>query len=281
MMREALSMSVHARMGQVAVRESFCRLFVNNEYQGLYTIVEDIDEPFLTRTFGRDDGYLFEYQWQQPYFGSPLGADFAIYRTLFDAKTHEQASDEELYVPIRALFDTANLADDVVTREDLERYVDLEQLVTLLALDTLLGEEDALTGLHGMNNFYLYRDAGSTRHSFIPWDRDRAFHLIDASIFDRVYENALTRRALSYGDLLERYLRTLEDGARMLSSGGWLSAEIERLRALVGEAAYADTRKPYSNEDFEADVQLLREFATVRPARVLEEVAAYRGGRPQ
>lgn len=277
MMHEALSMSVYARMGQTAMRESFGRVYVNGEYQGLYGIVEDVDESFLTRTFGGDAGYLFEYQWQQPFHGGPLGADFGIYRTLFEAKTHELATDDELYVPIRALFDTASLPDDVVTREDLERYIDLEQLVTALALDTLLGEEDGLAGLHGMNNFYLYRDAGSTRHSLIPWDRDRAFKLIDSSIFDRVYENALTRRALSYGDLFDRYLRTLEDGARMLSSGGWLSAEIERLRALIGEASYADTRKPWSNEDFEAAVEFLREFATVRPARVLEEVAAYRG----
>ena len=99
---------------------------------------------------------------------------------------------------------------------------------------------------------------------------------MDSSIVDRVFENALTRRALSYGDLFDRYLRTLEDGAKMLSSGGWLSAEIERLRTLIGPAAYADTRKPYSNEDFETAVQFLREFATVRPARVLEEVAAWR-----
>ena len=237
---------------------------------------EDVDESFLTRTFGRDGGYLFEYQWQQPFHGGPLGANFNVYRALFEPKTHERAPDGELYAPIRALFDTANLPDDGVVRADLERYIDLEQLVTLLALDTLLGEEDGLAGLHGMNNFYLYRDAGSTRHSIIPWDRDRAFNLVDSSIVDRVFENALTRRALSYGDLFDRYLRTLEDGAKMLSSGGWLSAEIERLRTLIGPAAYADTRKPYSNEDFETAVQFLREFATVRPARVLEEVAAWR-----
>ena len=58
MMHEALSMSVHARMGQIAMRESFCRVYVNGEYQGLYTIVEDVDESFLTRTFGRVGGYL-------------------------------------------------------------------------------------------------------------------------------------------------------------------------------------------------------------------------------
>jgi hypothetical protein len=268
MIREAPSMAVHARLGQPAMRV-LLRLF-GTAAPGSTPSSRALMSR-LSRGCSGDDGYLFEYQWQQPFYGSPLGAAFDIYRTLFEAKTHDLAPDDELYGPIRALFDTANLPDDIATREGLDRYVDLEQLVTTLALDTLLGEEDGLAGLHGMNNFYLYRDAGSTRHSFIPWDRDRAFNLLTSSIVDRVYENALTRAALSYGDLFDRYLRTLEDGARMLSDGGWLSAEIERLQALVGQAVYADTRKPYSNEDLTA-LRLLRAGAE-RPAR------AFRSGR--
>jgi spore coat protein CotH len=277
MLREVLAMSVFARLGHPAPRESFCRLFVNNVYHGVYAIVEDIDEPFLARTFGRDDGYLFEYQWQQPYYGDPLGADFGIYRTLFEAKTHERAGDDELYGPVRALLDLVNAPAETTSREDLARYLDLEQLVTMLAIETLLGEEDAFAGLHGMNNFYLYREPGSTRHSFLPWDRDRAINLVDSSIFDRVNENALAQRALSYGDLRDRYLRVLEDGARLLLNGEWLAAEINRLHALIGPAALADPRKPQTNDEFEAAVEFLREWAARRPAHVLEEVAAYRG----
>jgi hypothetical protein len=269
-------MSVYTRMGQAAPRESFCRLFVNNEFHGVYTIVEDIDETFLARAFGRGDGYLFEYQWQRPYFGDPLGDDFTSYRTLFEAKTHELAPDDELYAPIRALFDTASQPEEAAERADFERYLDLDQVVTVLALDTLLGEEDGLAGLHGMNNIYLYRDAGSTRHSVIPWDRDRALNLLHTSIFDRVHENALTRRALAYGDLLDQYLRVLEDGVRLLADGDWLASEIDRYHVLIRAAALADPRKPYSNDEFEASVEWLRRFAAERPARIREEVAAYR-----
>ncbi len=42
-MHEALAMTFFARMGQAAPRVSFCRLYINNEFQGLYGIVESID----------------------------------------------------------------------------------------------------------------------------------------------------------------------------------------------------------------------------------------------
>ena len=47
MMHERLAMSFFARMGQPASRESFCRLYINNEFQGLYVIVESVDNTYL------------------------------------------------------------------------------------------------------------------------------------------------------------------------------------------------------------------------------------------
>jgi spore coat protein CotH len=61
MMHERLAMSFFARMGQPASREAFCRLYINNEFQGLYVIVESVDNNYLTRTIGEDSGYLYSY----------------------------------------------------------------------------------------------------------------------------------------------------------------------------------------------------------------------------
>jgi spore coat protein CotH len=279
LMREALAMAVHRRLGQPAPRVSFCRLFVNHDYQGVYAIVEELDRTFLDQAFGRGDGYLFEYQWFQPWFGDYPGDDLAVYRPLFEPRTHESASDEELYEPIRAMFAAINAPDETATRGALDRYVDVEQLVTAVAIDTVIGEEDAVAGQHGLNNFYLYRDAGSTRHSFLPWDRDRAFKLMGSSIFDRVYENALTRRALSDADRYDWYLQVLEQTALSIAQGGWLAAEIERIWMVVAASAHADPNKPYSNDEMDEAVSYLREFAAVRPGVVLADVAAARESR--
>jgi hypothetical protein len=53
---------------------------------------------------------------------------------------------------------------------------------------------------------------------------------------------------------------------------GWLEREIRRAYEQVREAALEDPVKPYSNEEFEEDVQRLIEFARERSAFVLNEV---------
>jgi hypothetical protein len=281
MMREPLAMAIFARLGQIAPREAFCRLFINGEYEGLYAVVEDIDPSFLLRTVGRDDGYLFEYRRPGPYYGEYLGDDLAGYAPIFEPRTQAGRTLEELYEPVRALFEAVNAPEEAAGRGDLEALIDLEQYVAVLAVEAFLGDEDGLLGIDGMNNFYLYRDAGSLQHRLIVWDRDRAFTLLDTSVLEHVAPQVLARRALSYADLFDLYLRVLEDTARSVSENGWLALEIDRLWRLVGAAAYADARKPFTDSEFEDSVEFLRRFAAVRPALVLGEVAALRqpGGR--
>jgi spore coat protein CotH len=66
MIREHLAMAMFRRMGLVAPRTAPARVFINNDYQGLYTMLEAVDRTFLTTWFGQDEGYLFEYLWREP-----------------------------------------------------------------------------------------------------------------------------------------------------------------------------------------------------------------------
>ena len=56
MMRERISMLFYQRLGWPAPREAFARLWVNGEYAGLYSMVEDINEEFLEHHFGAGQG---------------------------------------------------------------------------------------------------------------------------------------------------------------------------------------------------------------------------------
>src|SRR5580765_6347540 len=55
-MHERISMLFFRRMGAPAPREAHTRLFVNNAYAGLYTIVESVDKDFLRSVDGEDGG---------------------------------------------------------------------------------------------------------------------------------------------------------------------------------------------------------------------------------
>jgi spore coat protein CotH len=280
LMREALAMSIFARMGLPAPRTAFYRLYLNGQYEGLYLLVENIDKPFLQRTFGRDDGYLFEHHLAHRFDGEYIGDDLAAYRSLFEARTNSGESDSVLYEPIRALFEAVNAPEEIKGRAELDAMVDLRQFVRLLAIEKVMMEADGFAGYFGMHNFYLHRDKATGLHSFLVWDRDRAFapDLLWGSILHGTADNRLAQRALSYGDLHDLFVQTAEDTANLFRDNGWLSSELERFWTLIREAAYTDTRKPYSNAEIDGDVESLRQIVTDRPDIVLRETGAMRAG---
>ena len=116
---ETISMAMMGKMGVPAPREAHARLYVNNEYAGLYVIVESVDKGLLARVFGvvaedtQNDGYLFEFNWLDEWHMDYLGEELGPYKDRFDAKTKETKSDEEKYRPIETL---VRLIND--TRED-------------------------------------------------------------------------------------------------------------------------------------------------------------------
>lgn len=275
---ERTAMRFFRRMGEAASRESFCRLYINNQFQGLYALVEAVDRPFLNRTIGEDRGYLFRYDFQREWRGEYLGDELDVYKTFFEAQTHQLEPDSRLYGPIRDLFREVNAEPDAVWRERVEEFVDLPQLVGHAAIDAFLANEDSIAGAYGMNNFFLYRREDSTVHRVIPWDIDTAFVSADYPIFGRTGDNVLFRRALGFADLREHYLAVLEQCARAAREDLWLVEEVERLAASAAEPAAEDTLKQFSTELFEQAVDQLRGFATERPEFVLREVARARDG---
>jgi len=269
---ESTAFAFFERMGQAAPRTAFCRLFINNAYHGVYAIVESVNDDFIKRFFGKDVGYLFSYQYNGPYYGEYLGDDLAPYQRLFETQTHELDAVTLIYSPIRNLFREINHADDAVWRDRAEEYFDLPQFVTHVAIEVFLAENDGVLGASGMNNFYLYRAAGSTRHRLFPWDKDSAFASPQFDLLTRADENVLFRRAMGYADLRALYWEVLEACARSAAADGWLEAEITRAATLIDASVRADTRKPFSSDEFDGAIALLQQFARTRSDFVLQEL---------
>lgn len=278
LIRERLAFTFFDRLGLGAPRESYCRLFINNEYQGLYTITEEIGGPFAQRVTGETDGTVFEFHYSDAlkWRGEDLGG-IKAYKPLFEARTHELDADTILYTPIQQLFREVNGPDDAVWRDRVEQYIDLNAFMTYVGIEEFIAENDGILGFAGMNNFYLYRSPNTTKHRLFVWDKDQSFLFIDSPIAT-TDANVLFSRAMAYPDLREAYLQAIEQCARMSQADDFLAGEVERLAGLVFEAARADTKKQFSNDRFDEAVQFLREFAAGRPQQVLDEVARIRKG---
>jgi len=293
-MHERIAMALFQRMGLPAPREAHARLFVNNEFAGVYTIVEAIDKDLLNRVFGENDGFLYNYDYapeDPPYYFEDRGTDPATYVPKpFKPETNDSNPRPDV---VQRLIQTINTASAATFRTAIAEFVDLSAFIRHVATEVFLGDQDGILGNWGMNNFYMYRPPTSNRFSFIAWDKSNTFvdgptYSIWHNITDRPQgeRNRLMSRALEYSDLRTLYLDTLVAAAASAAeipadaapgdTRGWMEREIERIYAQTRAAVLADPAKPYSNEVFEASVNELRVFARERGAFVNAEVLAAR-----
>ena len=293
-MRERVSMLFFRNLGIPAQREAHTRLYINNQYYGLFTICESPDENFLQRNYGQSTGHLYEYSFDNEAVaaGAPvftfgyLGPNPLLYTpSPFVPKTLEDDPQGNVLASLfQAIGDTSNPD----WRANVSAFIDLPNFARRLAIENFLAEEDGITGDYGPNNFYFYRFANSTTFTFIPWDKSNAFWSIDYPILHNIVDgpvqiqNVLAVRAMQEPDLLQIYLDAMLESANFAVQGasptdpGWLEAEIAREYNQIHAAALEDTAI-FTNDEFEQGVVDLINFARLRSGSIRQQVAAARG----
>jgi hypothetical protein len=289
-MHERLAMQLFARMGLPAPRVAYTRLYINDAYQGLYSIVESLDKSFLSRNFDENEGYLYKYDrlpTDAPYYLDYLGPTASLYSPHpFNPETHENNPKPQ---PIADLIRTVHDAPDGSFRSAISQYLDLDVFIRNIAVTVYMADEDGFLGNWGMNNFDLYQRQNSTVHVIIPWDKSEAtrsgptysivHNLNDVPVSQ---QNRLMARIMGLLDLRNQYFDALvqtADSASELVFGdgrGWMEREVERENTQIQDAVLADTTKAYSNEQYRAAVDDLRRFARERADFVRTEVASAR-----
>ena len=259
--RETVTMKFFERLGIPAPREGHVRLYVNNEYIGLYAAVEAIDKNFLARVFGaigedvQNDGHLYEFNYVDAWRFAYLGADLAPYKERFDPKTHETKSDAEKYGPIENLVRLANELNPEQFLPVLGEHLDLHAFMRYVAAQNFVGQNDGFLGYDGVNNFYFYRLENSLKHVFIAWDEDNAFWGPDFPITTRHDENVLMRKAMQVPELRDTYYGVLNEAIRSSEEPtgpeglSWLEYEVRRQHALIETAMRDDPSKPYTFDE--------------------------------
>ena len=277
MMKEALSVALFARMGLPAPRVSHARVYVNDDYLGLFAVIEPIDKRFLRRTLGEDGGYLYEFEWNGAYHFEWLGHDPLRYAEMFEAETRESEPPAQHYSTLVQMITATTRVSTGDWPSMMSRYVDFDRLMTYLAVESFLSDHDGFAGDWGMNNFYLYRFAASDQFQFLPWDKDVNFREIDRDVFTGLDDNHLLGTALKHSRLRDLYVRALRRCAavadeRDASGRGWLQREVERHTQQIRAAAHADQKKAFSNDRFEQEVAWMASFARQRGGRVTDQV---------
>lgn len=267
---ESVAMAFNARLGIPAPREIHVRLYVRDVYAGLYTIVEAVDKNMLARVFGsigddtQNDGYLFEFKWQDDWRFAYLGSDLDPYKIRFEATTHESKSDEDKYRPIETLVRLANDTPADRVKETIGPLLDIPAFLRFLAAQTFLGDTDGFLGNQGINNLYLYRLENRDMHTLITWDTDNTFWGADFPIDLSWAGNKLVDKLMSVPEYSALFAAEMARAVELAETDSWLDTEIIRQVQRIDTAMKEDPVKPHTQASYEGSVGVMLGFARAR-----------------
>ena len=268
-LREHLAFLVFEAMGFPSPQNSFTRLYVNNEYWGLYGLVEPVSKPFLKARLGEESGNLFDYEPVSDYFFEWLGSDPDLYVPIpFQPETNEGRLDTSgLIAFIRA----ANLEPDETFESTIASFIDVDRLLRYVAVENALAEYDGFVGQYGMNNFYLYQYGGQNRFVLIPWDKDGALQEHGWPLLSRLEENVLIRRITRNPVKMQIYVDAVSEAVNSFVNPGWLQPKLDAAYALIRESVILDKSRSFSTEDFEIAVDGLSNIIETRQTDLLQQ----------
>jgi len=255
-----------------AIRAVHTRVYINDEYIGLYIGIEQVDKTFVQDRFGNsEDGNLYKGAVRdelnvnlQDDFGSDLvweGPDESAYYDHYQLKTNESAND---YSGLVAFIDILNNVDPVLFPEQLEPILDVDNVLASIALNSLFMNLDSYSG--AAHNYYLYQSDSTGQFSHLFWDLNESFgsflrgwtgtHPFETDPFwVPIIEPRPLMERLWMNEAYER--RYINLYARMLREGFDVETMVPRIEALaemIREDVYADPNKFFINEIFERNL---------------------------
>ena len=230
-MREYLSYEAMREAGMNAPLSVFANIYINDELKGFYLAVESIEDAFLDRTFGNNDGNLYKQEQ-----GSTL-----LYSQNSDYAASELKSGKD--TEKTAL---KNMIKVLNEKGDYESVLDIESCLALIAANTVLGSYDSYNGQFA-HNYYLYEQDGIV--SAIPWDYNMSLGGFSqgGSGWTISLDTPVSGVSLTQRPLINNLLEISEYKEKYLEYVNVFAGYLEKMPERV--AALADIIRPYVDSD--------------------------------
>ncbi|MBL7816784.1 MAG: CotH kinase family protein [Saprospiraceae bacterium] len=255
LVREKLYYDVWNAFGLPPRRASFSKVYINGNYFGLYTSIEEMDDEWLKKAYGssNDTGNLYKctYPADLKYINDNqtsyknVTSSTATGGRAYDLKTNELADD---YSDLVMLIKKGNQSTTANLPTELSQILDIDQMLKAYAVEVMLGHWDDYA--YNKNNYFLYHNPKTNRFEFVSYDTDNTFG-IDWVNKDWGNRPIYTWHSPTNGILIENilkvpfyknrysfHLKTLMDTELALPK---MYARIDSLRNFVRQAASEDT----------------------------------------
>ncbi len=282
-MKEALIYDMFKFLGADASLYNYASISVNGEYWGVYLALEAVEDSFMLRNYGVQDGELYKPEGMGgggDNGGGPGGSmngggadlnysddDLDSYSTIWDGEiTSTNDADHQ-----RVVTALKNISEGT----DLEKYMDIDNLLRYMAVHVFSVNDDSLSG-NMAHNYYLYESNGML--NLIPWDYNLALGSMGGggmggngatSAVNDPIDNAFS--ATDFFDTLmdnetyhSQYYAYLQQLVSEYVEGGGFDTFYERVRSQIDELVATDPTAFYTSDEYQTAVDTLYQFVKLR-----------------
>lgn len=290
LLREKTFLDVCRAAGIEAPRATYTNLYLNNQLWGFYVLVEQVNKDFLETHYGNNGGNLFKgdangtLQW--------YGTAQSSYYGKYELKTNETLND---WSDLVHLIDEINNTPSQDFYDSLEVVLNTQEWIDGWAMNIIFSNLDSYVG--SGHNYYIYHNNDSLykKFDFILWDSNEAYgkfnmgmniaqleSLSMSFIPNPATSRPITNKMLANSTYLNMYVNTVCQLVTKYFSNEYLDPKIDSLVTIIRPYVYADPNKPYTNQNFEDNINTnvgnapgIKSFITNRRNSLSAQLAAY------
>ncbi|MCC7303256.1 MAG: CotH kinase family protein [Bacteroidia bacterium] len=274
-------------------RVTYAKVYYNNVYWGLYTLVEEVNKDFLDGWFNDKRGNLFK--------GDPSGdlkwinSSPSSYYNKYELHTNETQNDWSDLVEYLDKINNYSLSG---IRDTLDRYMDVPGFLKYEALCDIFVSLDSYIG--SRHNYFVYHDSITDRFRWVFWDINSCFGVFNQSMSvaqmeglsmtylgtppqDRPLAWRLMQDPLTLQELSYWFCVFLQEDQ---FSNTALDPRIDSLSDRIRNDVYSDPNYTYTNQQFEDNRTIvvaadnknypgLKPFIGARRDTLTSQLAAY------
>ncbi len=297
-MKEALIYDMYQYLNVDASLYNYARISVNGEYRGVYLALEAVEDSFLLRNYGTENGELYKPDSMDMgekgsgfkgggFGGFSMGGNGAnlnytddeldSYSAIWDGEVTDSGKADHRRV-ITAL-------KHISEGTSLERYMDVDNLLKYMAVHVFSVNEDSLSGMMA-HNYYLYETDG--RLNILPWDYNLALGGMGGmggmngnnsatSVVNDAIDNAFSGTNF-FNTLMENeeyqseYYSYLQQLTEEYIFGGGFEAFYSRVRSQIDSLVEIDPTAFYTYEEYLEAADTLYEVVQLRSESIKGQI---------
>ncbi|MBO7425612.1 MAG: CotH kinase family protein [Clostridiales bacterium] len=281
-MKEALIYDMFQFLGADASLYNFAKVSVNGDYRGVYLALEAVEDSFMLRNYGTQDGELYKPDRAD----QDLAADAAVSEivSFFDnqAGCDLNYSDDDLK-SYHSIWDceitrtgkrdhrrVVEALKHISEGNNLEKYMDVDNIIKYMSVHVFAINKDSFSA-DMPHNYYLYEYKG--RLNILPWDYNLSFGGMDSTsplqslndpidnpfhgthFFDKLLENE---------DYHARYYECLRKLTEEYFGGGKFDEAYNRIRGQIDQLVATDPTAFYTNSRYLEAADMLYRCILIR-----------------